>query len=232
MEKIVCENLSVGYDKVILKNINLTINDNEFLVILGENGSGKSTLIKTIIGLLKPLSGEIKTNNLKIGYLPQQNNIGQNFPATVMEVVLTGFQSSGNFKLFYKKSEKEKVIEILKKLNISKLVNKQFKDLSGGEKQKVLLARALCLNDNILVLDEPINALDPSAKVGMYNILEKLHKEGKTIIMISHDIDNAIKYATHILHVGDDSMCLCKEKYLKSNKYKAYKLLQEEKYDR
>ena len=188
-------NLTLGYEKdIVIKDISFTVNDKDFIIITGKNGAGKSTLIKGILGLIKPRGGEIKFNssiNKKhIGYMPQETKVDASFPASVYEIALSGTINKLGFRPFYSKEAKNKAIEALKILNIYDIKNKSFQDLSGGQRQKTLLARSLCATDKLLILDEPSNNLDQISREEFYLLLMKLNKElGITIIMISHDQD-------------------------------------------
>lgn len=198
---IKCIDLDIGYDgKAVVSGLNLKINDGDYLCIVGENGSGKTTLMKTLLGLIPLLGGSIQgLNKNDIGYLPQISDIQKDFPATVEEVVL-----SGTKKLFYRKKEKDLMRFNLERLNITNLSKCKFSELSGGQRQSVLLARALCASKKILLLDEPVSGLDPKATAMMYEIINKLNKEdGMTIIMISHDLNGSLKYASNVLNVGE-----------------------------
>lgn len=198
---IKCIDLDIGYDgKTVVSGLNLKINDGDYLCIVGENGSGKTTLMKTLLGLIPLLGGSIQgLNKNDIGYLPQISDIQKDFPATVEEVVL-----SGTKKLFYRKKEKDLMRFNLERLNIANLSKCKFSELSGGQRQRVLLARALCASKKILLLDEPVSGLDPKATAMMYEIINKLNKkDGMTIIMISHDLNGSLKYASNVLNVGE-----------------------------
>lgn len=220
MAQLACENLAVGYDgKAILQNISFQINAGDYLCIVGENGSGKSTLMKTILGLLSPVSGDIfMGDGLKkneIGYLPQQTSAQRDFPASVKEIVLSGCQGRGGMRPFYGKEEKRLAADAMKKMQISDLEKRCYRELSGGQQQRVLLARALCATQKVLLLDEPVSALDPKATAEMYAIIEKLNRDdGITVIMISHDITAAVRYASHILHIGDSVFFGTRDEYL------------------
>lgn len=212
----------LGYEnKTVAKDINFEIKKGDYLCIVGENGAGKSTLVKTLLGLIKPLSGKITINLDKskkgIGYLPQQTVAQKDFPASVMEVVLSGFLNSGHKSPFYSKKEKAEALSNMDKLGIAHLKKRCYRELSGGQQQRVLLARALCATDNLLILDEPVTGLDPSASIDLYDEIKKLNNEGVTIIMVTHDIKNALSYASHILHLeqGKDFFGTVKE-YKKS----------------
>ena len=220
MPQIVCENASLGYDgKPIVTGLNFTVNTGDYLCIVGENGSGKSTLMKTILNLTPPLAGSIYMEGLKptqIGYLPQQTQVQRDFPASVLEIVLSGFQGQRGWRPFYTKEEKAAASANLKKLGLEGFERRCYRELSGGQQQRVLLARALCATQKCLLLDEPISGLDPKATAQMYEIIEQLHREGITIIMISHDVGVALADATHILHIGKHLFFGTKESYLHS----------------
>ena len=220
MALLTCQNLSIGYEgQEILYDLNFEVNSGEYLCILGENGSGKTTLIKTILGLHQPISGKVITGDglekNEIGYLPQQTLVQKDFPATVSEIVISGFQGSCGLRPFYTKSEKQLALANIEKMGISHLKNKCYRELSGGQQQRVLLARALCATKKMLLLDEPVSGLDPIATENMYNLIEKLNKEGIAVIMISHDMNASLKYASHILYIGDNVFYGSKDEYLK-----------------
>lgn len=222
MVQLRCKNLSIGYDKkAILSNLSFEINKGDYLCIVGENGSGKSTLIKTILGLIPAIKGKINLSKSltqkDIGYLPQQTVVQRDFPATCMEIVMSGFQSNCKFRPFYKKEEKKKALQILEKLGISELKNKCYRELSGGQQQRVLLSRALCGTQKMLLLDEPVASLDPLASKELYEVIKNLNNEGITIIMISHDILSSINYASHILFIGKNPFFGTKQEFVSSD---------------
>ena len=207
MAQLICENLTLGYNsKVILENLSFSVNSGDYLCIVGENGSGKSTLMKTLLHLLKPLGGSIRTGDGlladEIGYLPQQTEVQRDFPASVREIVLSGCQSRCGRRPFYNKAEKKLAHDTMEKLGILPLKHRCYRELSGGQQQRVLLARALCATQKMILLDEPVTGLDPQATKEMYELIKTLNDDGITIIMISHDIETALQYATHILDIG------------------------------
>ena len=211
MSLIDIKNLSLGYDgNIVLKNVNLKIEENDFICVVGPNGSGKSTLIKGILGLIKPISGTITFNNLKqnfIGYMPQETKVDSNFPASVLEIVLSGTLNKKKMSLFYTKEDKKLAIKNLKILGIENLKNKHFSELSGGQRQKVLLARSLCATSKLLILDEPSNNLDSKSKKNLYDILKNLNKNYNiTIIMITHDLDHNNLIGNKILSLREDDI--------------------------
>ena len=205
MELIKVKNVSFSYSSQndILKNISLSVQQGEFLCIVGENGSGKSTLMKCILGLNKIDKGTIEVKE-RIGYLPQITEIQNNFPATIEEVVLSGTLPNNLRKIWYTKADKEKAKKIMEQLDIYEMRRKCFCDLSGGQKQRVLIARALCSTDKIILLDEPVNGLDPKIVRQIYKMLAKLNKEeGLTIVMVSHDIGRAIAYSSRVIEIAN-----------------------------
>ncbi|MBQ7433529.1 MAG: metal ABC transporter ATP-binding protein [Lachnospiraceae bacterium] len=207
MAELICENLVLGYENTILiEDLNFEVNKGDYLCIVGENGSGKSTLMRTLLHLQPPVKGRIAFGEglsaTQIGYLPQQTIVQRDFPASVWEIVLSGCQSRLGHRPFYSKEEKQLAEQNMKRLGISDLRKRCYRSLSGGQQQRVLLARALCATEKLLLLDEPVSGLDPKVTAEMYRLIAGLHKEGITVIMISHDIQAALQYATHILHIG------------------------------
>ena len=222
MALLAIKNLSLGYEgQTIINDLNFSVNAGDYLCIVGENGSGKSTLMKTLLNLQSPLGGEIIVGDgLKkneIGYLPQQTIVQKDFPASVREIVISGFQGRCGMRPFYSPEEKKLAEENMIRMGIDKLADKCYRELSGGQQQRVLLARALCATKKVLLLDEPVSGLDPKVTSEMYELIHDLNLEGITIIMISHDIAAAVKYADHILHIGDSVFFGTKEEYLESN---------------
>ena len=216
------QNVSLGYDSnVIIENLSFTVNKGDYLCIVGENGSGKSTLMKTLLTLQAPIKGEIVRGDgllpNEIGYLPQQTAIQRDFPASVNEIVLSGFQAQCRLRPFYNKEEKRLAKENMERLGILNLSKHCYRELSGGQQQRVLLARALCATRKILLLDEPVSGLDPKVTADMYTLIKNLNNDGITIIMVSHDISAALKYASHILHIGGNVFFGTKEEYLSSD---------------
>ena len=221
MSQLSCQNLCLGYEgKEIIHNLEFDVNEGDYLCIVGENGSGKSTLMRTVLGLQPPLSGKIaygdSLSKNEIGYLPQQTQVQKDFPATVWEVVLSGCQGRCGLRPFYSKEDKALAKENIEKMGITHLTKRCYRQLSGGQQQRVLLARALCATRKILLLDEPVSGLDPAVTSEMYQLIESLNKSGITVIMISHDIHAALRYASHILHIGKNIFFGTKEEYLRS----------------
>lgn len=209
MSLVELKNVTLGYEKhIVLKNINFKIEDKDFICVVGPNGSGKSTLIKAILGLIKPMKGKITYNELKqnnIGYMPQETKVDSNFPASVYEIVLSGTLNSLGYKIFYTKKEKELARYNMKLLKIDNIKDKSFCDLSGGQRQKVLLARSLCASKKLLILDEPSNNLDTKSKKELYKLLTELNKD-MAIIMITHDLDHDNLLGNKILSLREDNI--------------------------
>ncbi|MBR6165754.1 MAG: ABC transporter ATP-binding protein [Clostridia bacterium] len=207
MSQLICKDLSLGYEgNAVLSGLSFTVDAGDYLCIVGENGSGKSTLMKTILGLQKALGGTIEWGDgLKeneIGYLPQQTLVQRDFPATVWEIVLSGCQSHTGRRPWYSREEKELARQNMARMGITEFTGRCYRQLSGGQQQRVLLARALCATRKILLLDEPVSGLDPKVTAEMYALIESLNREGITIIMVSHDLNAALQYASRVLHVG------------------------------
>lgn len=220
MTVIQCCDLSLGYEgKCVLSHLELSVQEGDYLAIVGENGAGKSTLLRGILGLIRPTGGHIHFHlpPSQVGYLPQQTPIQRDFPASVTEVVLSGLLASKGYAPFYTRADRETALAKLRLLGAEDLANRCYRELSGGQQQRVLLARALCATRKMLLLDEPVSGLDPKVTAEMYALIEKLNREdGITVIMISHDIAAAVKYASHILHIGDAVFFGTRSEYLRS----------------
>ena len=227
MALLTCEHLSLGYDgHEIVHDLNFEVGSGDYLCIVGENGSGKSTLMKTILGLQPPIGGEVRTGDglrgNEIGYLPQQTVIQKDFPASVREIVLSGCQGRCGFRPFYNAEDKRLANANMERMGIAHLAKRCYRELSGGQQQRVLLARALCATQKMLLLDEPVSGLDPRVTIEMYELISQLNRDGVTIIMISHDIEAALRYASHILHIGANVFFGSKEDYLRSESGKFF----------
>jgi len=204
MKAVEVKNLYFKYDKEwVLEDINFSLKDKEFMAIIGPNGGGKTTLLKLLLGFLKPTKGEIKIyskppkeNRNIIGYVPQHTNFALDIPITVFDIVLQGRLKKGKF--FYDKSDKEKAKEVLEQLGIFELKNKKIKDLSGGQRQKVLIARALVIEPKILIMDEPTSAIDPK---GQKEILDLIESFEVTRIVVSHDIKILLRNVDKIAYI-------------------------------
>ena len=228
---ITCKNVCCNYGSYnAVFNVDFCVNRGDYLCIVGANGSGKSTLVKTILGLHKNYTGKIeKAKNCKIGYLPQQTAVQKDFPASVMEVVLSGTLASKEgiekFFSFYTKHDKEIALQNMEKLGITNLADKSFKNLSGGQRQRVLLARSLCAASDLLVLDEPVTGLDPTVTDELYTIIHNLNTVEKlAIVMVSHDIHRAVTQSSHILHMNKEPLFFgTSADYIQTSLYKQMK---------
>lgn len=208
MTVITVDRLSAYYEnREIFKDLSFKIDEGDYLCITGENGSGKTTLMRCILGFNVRHTGSVIMNGIsmkEIGWLPQRTEAQKDFPASVREVIMSGFGSVGltGFKrLKENRSKAEKNMELLE---IGDLKNRSFRELSGGQQQKVLLCRALCAANRVLLLDEPVTGLDSDAREELYSIIKKLNLSGMTIIMITHDLERAIKEAGSVLHLSDN----------------------------
>jgi len=224
MPLLECRNLSLGYNKnVLVRDLSFKVNAGDYLCIVGENGSGKSTLMRTVLGLQRALDGQIIFSDglekNQIGYLPQQTQVQRDFPASVLEIVLSGCQGVAGFRPFYNRIEKQTAFKNMKRLGLLALAKRCYRDLSGGQQQRVLLARALCATQKMILLDEPITGLDPAAAQEMYRLVKDLNKnDGISVIMISHDLREALTDASQILHIGEKIFFGTKEEYLEREK--------------
>lgn len=203
-----CDNASFAYDgRTVLENVSFSMDAGDYLCVVGENGSGKSTLIKGLLGLKAPESGSISyldgLKSTEIGYLPQQTETQRDFPASVYEVVISGCLNSLGRRFVYGKEDRERAMMNMERMGIEELRDASYQELSGGQQQRVLLARALCATKKLLLLDEPVTGLDPIATGEMYNLIKLVNLcDDISVIMVSHDIHEAVRYATHILHLG------------------------------
>ena len=207
-----CKDLCFAYEgKRVLEGVNFSLNAGDYLCVVGENGSGKSTLIKGLLGLKAPEQGSITLSDglkaTEIGYLPQQTQVQRDFPASVYEVVLSGCLNCLGGRLFYSKELKQRAMENMERMGIEEIRDESYQNLSGGQQQRVLLARALCATKKLLLLDEPVTGLDPIASGEMYNLIKLINLcDNISVIMVSHDIHEAVRYATHILHLGHSQL--------------------------
>jgi zinc transport system ATP-binding protein len=196
--------VSLGYEgRVVLKDLSFSLDRGDYLCIVGENGSGKSTLVKGILGLLSPVRGSLilGIEAREIGYLSQEAVAKDDFPAGVLEIVLSGFLGGMGLRPFYSPGEKREAEERLRQMGAEDLKNRCYRELSGGQRRRVLLARALSGAKKLLVLDEPASGLDPLVREDLYALLQKINREGISIVMVTHDTEAARKYANHILNL-------------------------------
>ncbi len=230
MSYIKATDLTLGYEgKAVIENLNFEVNAGDYLCIVGENGAGKSTTMKTLLNLVKPISGELTYGDgikpYEVGYLPQQTVVQRDFPASVYEIVISGNLAKIGMRPFYSKKERDNTKLNMKRMNVWEFRNKSYKNLSGGQQQRVLLARALCATSKLLLLDEPVTGLDPKVTIEFYQLIKALNEEGITIIMITHDIHAAVEYAGKILHLGQNNVFFgTKEEYKLSDAYKEFEV--------
>ncbi len=219
-----CENIKVMYDdQTVIDDLSFSVEYGDYLCIVGDNGAGKSTLLKCLLGLKNITSGTLSFDpafsRKQIGYVPQSNDLSDDFPATVREIVLSGCMNRHGAFSFYTKAEKEEAARCMEETGLTQEAGKSFNDLSGGLKKRVMLARALMASGKLLVMDEPVSSLDPIATRDFYEKVDNIHGEGMTVIMVSHDIHTAVHNATHILHLSNrlPNFFGTREEYLKSD---------------
>jgi zinc transport system ATP-binding protein len=208
---IKCRQLTLGYgSKDLVRDLDYEVNVEDYLCIIGRNGSGKTTFLRGLAGLLSPKSGSIELceglKRSEIGFLPQMNVVQKDFPASVEEIVLSAFQ--GKFRLLplYGRAQRERAMECMALTRTESLRKSCFRELSGGQKQCVLLARTLCAADRLLLLDEPVTGLDPESTETMYHVIKDLHKQGMTIVMVTHDVEDGLDDATRVLNFDQISV--------------------------
>lgn len=205
MKILEIKDLSFEYTKnmKVLENINLEINSEDFLAIIGPNGGGKSTLLKLILGLLKTNNGSIVKNveNEQIGYVPQNTNLNTDFPITALEVVLMGHISKKRRFFGYAKEDIDCAMNSLTQVGMENFAKSKIGNLSGGQRQRVFIARALCSSPKIILLDEPTASIDVKGQNEIYELLKQLNKD-ICIVVVSHDISVLLNYAKKVAHVN------------------------------
>ena len=204
---LTCEGLAVGHGgRAVASGIEFALRSGEALGVIGENGAGKSTLLRTLLGLQPALAGVIRFGAAlspgDIGYLPQQNPVQRDFPATALEVALSGCQAMRGARPFFRAPERRLAEEALARVGAADYANRPFRELSGGQRQRVLLARALCAGRRLLILDEPVTGLDPAAAGELYRTLAALRREGRAILAVTHVLPAGLEDATHVLELG------------------------------
>ncbi len=217
------DKVSFAYDRqTVVSHVSFTLNEGDYLAIIGENGSGKTTLLQGLLGLKTPSAGVIERSEMlrqrRIGYLPQQTLMQRDFPATVREVILSGRLNRHGFISFYSQKDRAAVNQAMRRLSIETLGNRSFRELSGGQRQRVLLARALAASSGLLLLDEPTAGLDPIVSHEFYRLVRELNRDDHvTVVMVSHDIHCVMHDATHVLHLGREQLFFgTTDDYLKS----------------
>lgn len=219
--------LTIGYDgEAIVEKLSFSVQEGDYLCIVGENGSGKSTFVKTVLGLVDPVGGRVERSlsQREIGYLPQQAGIQRDFPSSVMEVVLSGCLNRHRGLFGYTRAERKRAREALSCLGMGDKADASYQELSGGQQQRVLLARALMATEKLLLLDEPVASLDTRTSSEFYAIVERLNRQGTAIMMVTHDIHPLINSARTVLHFSHGGSCFFggKEEYLESEPGKMF----------
>ena len=204
MAQLIGKDVTLGYEgNVVIEHLNFSVQAGDYLYIVGENGSGKSTLMKAILGLKSPMAGTITTGDGlqpdEIGYLPQQTRAQRDFPATVLEVVLSGCLNRRGLHFLYTPAQRSEAMMNLGKLGILELKDACYRDLSGGQQQRVAIARALALHPDILCFDEPTSALDPELTGEVLRVLRELADRKTTMIIVTHEMHFARDVADRIL---------------------------------
>jgi len=203
------ENLDYSYGKdKVLENINLSVEQNDFLAIIGPNGGGKSTLLKTILGINPITHGSITVLNSqaskslsRIGYVPQNTNVNIDFPIKVIEVVLMGHVGEKRPLFGYGEDETLCALGALAQVSMKDFANEKIGSLSGGQRQRVMIARALCAHPEILILDEPTSNIDVEGQKQIYDLLKELNKN-ITVVVVTHDISVILGYASKVAHIN------------------------------
>ena len=221
---LICESLCLGYEnREVLHGLSFTLRQGECLTVLGENGAGKSTLLAALLGLKKPNHGRVLygagLTRKQIGYLPQRSAVQKDFPATAGEVVRSGLLGSMGLHPLYSKDRRARAKEVMAQMGIEQLDRQCFRELSGGQQRRVLLARALAATQKLLLLDEPDAGLDPVAAAGLREAITQLHKErGIAVVLVSHDVESSLREADFVLHLtnGGDRFFGAPEEYRKS----------------
>ena len=195
MNAIEIRNLTVAYgENIALENFNLDIEAGSLMALVGPNGAGKSTLIKTILKFLKQITGEIKINGKTLAYVPQRNSVDWDFPTTLFDVVEMGcYGRVGLFKRV-SKEEKQKVLKAIEQVGMLDFKDRQISELSGGQQQRAFIARALVQEADIYLMDEPFQGVDSTTEKSIVDILKKLKSEGKTLIVVHHDLQTVPTY--------------------------------------
>ena len=211
MALIACRDASFAYEgNIAASGLSFEVNAGDYLCVVGENGSGKSTLLKGLLRLIAPRQGDVLTGDVfradEIGYLPQQTAAQKDFPAGVFEVALSGCLPRIGLRPFYSRKEKAEARENLKRFGVLELRGRCYRELSGGQQKRVLLARALCAARKALLLDEPAAGLDPAATQELYLTIRELNRSGLTVVMVTHDARCAAEYATHVLHLRNEQV--------------------------
>lgn len=226
MNAIEIRNLTVAYgENIALENFNLDIEAGSLMALVGPNGAGKSTLIKTILKFLKQITGEIKINGKTLAYVPQRNSVDWDFPTTLFDVVEMGcYGRVGLFKRV-SKEEKQKVLKAIEQVGMLDFKDRQISELSGGQQQRAFIARALVQEADIYLMDEPFQGVDSTTEKSIVDILKKLKSEGKTLIVVHHDLQTVPTYFETVTFINKSVIASgkVKEVFTQENIDMAYK---------
>ena len=226
MNAIEIKNLTVAYgENIALENFNLDIEVGSLMALVGPNGAGKSTLIKTILKFLKQITGEIKINGKTLAYVPQRNSVDWDFPTTLFDVVEMGcYGRVGLFKRV-SKEEKQKVLKAIEQVGMLDFKDRQISELSGGQQQRAFIARALVQEADIYLMDEPFQGVDSTTEKSIVDILKKLKSEGKTLIVVHHDLQTVPTYFETVTFINKSVIASgkIKEVFTQENIDMAYK---------
>ena len=226
MNAIEIKNLTVAYgENIALENFNLDIEVGSLMALVGPNGAGKSTLIKTILKFLKQITGEIKINGKNLAYVPQRNSVDWDFPTTLFDVVEMGcYGRVGLFKRV-SKEEKQKVLKAIEQVGMLDFKDRQISELSGGQQQRAFIARALVQEADIYLMDEPFQGVDSTTEKSIVDILKKLKSEGKTLIVVHHDLQTVPTYFETVTFINKSVIASgkIKEVFTQENIDMAYK---------
>ena len=226
MNAIEIRNLTVAYgENIALENLNLDVEAGSLMALVGPNGAGKSTLIKTILKFLKQITGEIKINGKTLAYVPQRNSVDWDFPTTLFDVVEMGcYGRVGLFKRV-NKEEKQKVLKAIEQVGMLDFKDGQISELSGGQQQRAFIARALVQEADIYLMDEPFQGVDSTTEKSIVDILKKLKSEGKTLIVVHHDLQTVPTYFETVTFISKSVIASgkIKEVFTQENIDMAYK---------
>ena len=210
MSYIHVEDLTVSYgESPVLWNVDVVFERNAITAIVGPNGAGKSTLLKCILGFVKSISGVIKIHDKdladvrkEIAYIPQVSAVNWNFPIRVKDVVLMGRYASLGWLKWPRKKDKELAHQALCEMGMEEFENRQISQLSGGQKQRVFIARALCHDADLIIMDEPLAGVDQTSEQIIMDKIKELQKAGKTIVCVHHDLHTLKKYFDHVVFIN------------------------------
>ena len=226
MNAIEIRNLTVAYgENIALENLNLDVEAGSLMALVGPNGAGKSTLIKTILKFLKQITGEIKINGKSLAYVPQRNTVDWDFPTTLFDVVEMGcYGRVGLFKRV-NKEEKKKVLKAIEQIDMSEFKDRQISELSGGQQQRAFIARALVQEADIYLMDEPFQGVDSTTEKSIVDILKKLKSEGKTLLVVHHDLQTVPTYFESVTFINKTVIASgkVKEVFTQENIEKTYR---------